>query len=248
MTKEENDNQITELEQKIQENESVNDTMLLKQMEDLDISQPTLSYLALQVLQKFVKKEKKIDIWENSPFKPIKNLDSDSVGKYGEHVLQVYCDQFEIPCIIDGTKTKKIGGGIGDGTINKNTIEVKTARQGSSGGSFQHELAETPWKTKYMCFIDISPDKIYITIFKNWKEDFYRKSGLNSNKKCEPYFPTKSITWRKKSGAFKLDTTVKINNNNIKEGYCVKVLLNQSSKDDKKCKKFFENIFMKEKN
>ena len=99
-----------------------------------------------------------------------------------------------------------------------------------------------------MCFIDISPDKIYITIFKNWKEDFYRKSGLNSNKKCEPYFPTKSITWRKKSGAFKLDTTVKINNNNIKEGYCVKVLLNQSSKDDKKCKKFFENIFMKEKN
>ena len=73
--------------------------------------------------------------------------------------------------------------------------------------------------------------------------EFYRKSGLDSNNKCEPYFPTKSITWRKKSGAFKLDTTVKINNNNIKEGHCITVLLNQSSEEDKKVKKFLEKIF-----
>jgi len=238
-----NDTQITELEQKIKEKESENDTMLLKQMENLDISKPTLSYLTLQKLQKFVRKEEERDIWENSPLKPIKKLDSDSVGKFGEQILQVYCDQFKIPCIIDGTKTKQIGGGIGDGIINKKTIEIKTARQGSSGGSFQHELAEKPWKTEYMCFMDFSPDKVYITIFKNWKEDFYRKSGLDSNNKCEPYFPTKSITWRKKSGAFKLDTTVKINNNNIKEGHCITVLLNQSSEEDKKVKKFLEKIF-----
>ncbi len=240
-----NDTQITELEQKIkEEEESENDTTLLKQMENLDISKSTLSYKTLQELEKFVRKEEEIDIWKNSPLKAIKKLDSDSVGKLGEHILQIYCDQFDIPCNIDGTKTKKIGGGIGDGTINKKTIEIKTARQGSSGGSFQHELAEKPWITEYMCFIDFSPDKIYITIFKNWKEDFYRKSGLDSKNKCKPYFPTKSITWRKKAGAFKLDTTVKINEQNVKEGHCITVLLNQSSEADKKVKKFLEKKFL----
>ena len=49
---------------------------------------------------------------------------------------------------------------------------------------------------------------IYLTIFKKFDEEFY-KSGL----KCFPYFPTRKITWRKQSVAFKLDTTEKINDN-----------------------------------
>jgi hypothetical protein len=69
-----------------------------------------------------------------------------------------------------------------------------------------------------MIFIDVDPEAIYLTIFKNFSEAFY-KDGL----KCEPYFPTKSITWRKKSGAFKLDTTIKINEDNIAKGYTYKI-------------------------
>lgn len=69
-----------------------------------------------------------------------------------------------------------------------------------------------------MLFIDISPDCIYITIFNNFTEEFYK-----SGNKCIPYFPTKSITWRKGSGAFKLDTTIKINEDNIINGYTFKI-------------------------
>jgi hypothetical protein len=69
-----------------------------------------------------------------------------------------------------------------------------------------------------MIFIDVDPEAIYLTIFKNFSEAFY-KDGL----KCEPCFPTKSITWRKKSGAFKLDTTIKINEDNIAKGYTYKI-------------------------
>jgi hypothetical protein len=64
-----------------------------------------------------------------------------------------------------------------------------------------------------MLFLDISPIKIYITIFKNFSEEFYKNSGRDSSNKCLPYFPSKSITWRKKTGAFKLDTTICINEN-----------------------------------
>jgi len=68
-----------------------------------------------------------------------------------------------------------------------------------------------PWKAEFMIFLDIAPKKIYITIFKNFTREFYEKSGRDCGIKCEPYFPTKSITWRKQKGAFKLDTSMNIN-------------------------------------
>lgn len=94
------------------------------------------------------------------------------------------------------------------------TCEIKTARLGSTGNSFQHELGEDPWKADYMIFFDIAPEKMYITIFENFTQEFYKKSGIDSTNKCIPYFPTKSITWRKQKGAFKLDTSININDKN----------------------------------
>ena len=111
-------------------------------------------------------------------------------------------------------ETKQLGGGVGDGVINGRSIEIKTARIGSGSPSFQHELGEVPWKADFILFLDIAPQTMYITIFPNFSEEFYKESGCDSRKKCGPYFPTKSITWRKQRGAFKLDTTVTINNNN----------------------------------
>ena len=48
----------------------------------------------------------------------------------------------------------------------------------------------------------------------SFTEEFYKKSGCDSSVECSPYFPTKSICWRKQKGAFKLDTTVAINSKN----------------------------------
>lgn len=163
-------------------------------------------------------KEIKNDIWNDSNYKDIVKLQSNNVGNVGETFIQIISNYCNIKADIDGLKTKALGGGIGDGIINNKSIEIKTSYRGSIFPTFQHELGENPWKSEIMLFIDIAPDCIYITIFNNFTEDFYK-----SGKKCIPYFPTKSITWRKGSGAFKLDTTIKINEENIINGYTFKI-------------------------
>lgn len=164
-------------------------------------------------------KEEKQDIWKNSAYKDLPKLQSNNTGNVGESFIQNICIHSGIQVNVDGTKTKKIGGGVGDGTIKDKTIEIKTAHQGCSTNNFQHELGEIPWKADYMIFIDISPFDLYLTIFKNFTEEQYK-----SKNKCEPYFPTKSVTWRKEKGAFKLDTTVTINEENVKKGYTFKMI------------------------
>jgi hypothetical protein len=159
--------------------------------------------------------KQKRDIWKDCEWKNISELENDDVGGVGETIINSFCKEAGIESDIDGTKTKKVGGGIGDGQIKGKNCEIKTARMGCSGNSFQHELGEVPWKADYMIFLDITPNQMYITIFKNFDEEFYKNSGKDNSVKCNPVFPTKSITWRKQKGAFKLDTSVKINEKNI---------------------------------
>ena len=186
--------------------------------------------------EKYIKKQKR-DIWSDSQWKGISKLENDDVGSVGEQIINVFCKKAQIVSDIDGTKTKQKGGGIGDGTIKGETCEIKTARQGSSYNSFQHELGEVPWKAKYMIFLDIAPKKMYITVFPNFTEEFYKKSGVDSSIKCCPYFPTKSITWRKQKGAFKLDTSVNINEKNK-----YTFIIDSETKDYSKFKLFIDNI------
>lgn len=181
-------------------------------MEKEDLS---FTIVATNLINTKYEKKQKRDIWMNSKWKNISKLENDDVGNVGEQIINKFCKNANIISNIDGNKTKKIGGGIGDGEIKGRTCEIKTARLGSDGNSFQHELGEVPWKAEFIIFLDISPDKFYITIFKNFSEEFYQKSGIDSSNKCSPYFPTKSITWRKQKGAFKLDTTININEKNI---------------------------------
>ena len=97
------------------------------------------------------------DIWKDSEFKYIAELENDDVGKIGESYIQTICDSCNIEAEIDGTKTKKVGGGVGDGSIKGKTVEIKCARAGTGKiMSFQHELGEKPWHADYMVFLDIS--------------------------------------------------------------------------------------------
>ena len=93
----------------------------------------------------FERKQKK-DIWENSPWKHIAELENDYVGKVGEQFLQQICDAVGLDASIDGTKTKEIGGGVGDGVINGRSVEIKTARAGTgsahAGSATSHQLAQ----------------------------------------------------------------------------------------------------------
>lgn len=169
--------------------------------------------IACNIIQNTYEKKEKRNIWQNCKWKFIAELENDDVGKTGEKIIQMFCFYSNIESKIDGIETKKLCKS-GDGIINGKSVEIKTARLGSSGLSFQHELGEEPWKSEFMLFLDISPNKMYITIFPNFTEDFYKKSGNDNKIKCNPYFSSKSITWRKKKGSFKLDTSIKINENN----------------------------------
>uniref|UniRef100_A0A6C0AYE2 Restriction endonuclease n=1 Tax=viral metagenome TaxID=1070528 RepID=A0A6C0AYE2_9ZZZZ len=178
----------------------------------------TVNDMFVECIENQKEKEKKQDIWKNSIFKDLPTLQSNNVGNVGEIFLRNICIKTGIPVEIDGTKTKEAGGGTGDGKIKDHSIEIKTAHQGSTAPSFQHELGELPWKAEYMVFIDISPECIYLTIFPNFTEEHYK-----SGDKCEPYFPTKSVTWRKQKGAFKFDTSVSINEANVEKLFTFKI-------------------------
>jgi len=174
--------------------------------------------MLIAIIQEQKEKEDKRDIWVNSPYKDLVKLQSNNVGNVGEELINRICKMTGIEADCNGAKTKQIGGGEGDGVIMGIPVEIKTAHQGSLSPTFQHELGEVPWKgSKYMIFVDISPDCIYITIFANFTEQTYK------SKEKLTCFPTKVITWRKEKGAFKLDTTVKINEANVENGHTLKI-------------------------
>lgn len=100
-------------------------------------------------------------------------LQSNNVGIIGEEFIKNICNISNINNNIDGIKSRKKGGGFGDGFINNKIIEIKTVVQ-SSSNVFQHELGEKPYLFDYIIFIDISPEIIYLTIFKNFDEFSYK--------------------------------------------------------------------------
>jgi len=177
----------------------------------------------IDIINNQKEKEKQANIWNDSPYKIINNLKSNNVGNVGEKLIQKICVESNINSSIDGSKTKKIGGSkIGDGKINNKSVEVKTAQLSADKKTFQHEIGRSPWKAEYMMFIDISPTDIYITIFKNFTEEHY-----NTGAKAKPYFPTKHLYQREEGkGNYKLDTTININIESIKNGFAIKIKSN----------------------
>jgi len=80
-------------------------------------------------------------------------------------------------------------------------------------------MGEHPWISDYMGFVNVMPEEVYLVIFPNFPESHYKEK-----KKCEPYFPTISATWRKGGeGAFKLTTSETHNEELIKLGNCIKI-------------------------
>jgi len=198
----------------------MNETKLFKIIDNISVLEMDKSchLMIIDIIEEQKKKEDKQDIWKDSPYKDLVKLQSNNVGNVGEILINNICKESGIDANCNGVKTKKLGGGNGDGHIMGIPVEIKTAHQGSSTPSFQHELGEVPWNGgNYMIFIDISPNCIYLTIFKNFEESTYKS---NEKLLC---FPTKTVTWRKNKGAFKLDTTVNINELSVKNGIAIKI-------------------------
>lgn len=195
-----------------------------RRIESTPETNPFISVFKNVILER-VKHVKKRDAWEDSEWKDITRMEKDDVGKIGEQTIHQLCVACSIPSMIDGLKTKVLlSGGYGDGTIHGKSVEIKTARMGSaSTKTFQHEFGVYPWNPEYVLFLDITPSSLYITLFPNKDEQFWRNSANDKSIKFTPYFPTKSVTQRALQGAFKLDTTVKINEDNVSAGRCFKI-------------------------
>ena len=162
--------------------------------------------------------------WIDSPFSGIEKLEKNNVGAYGEAMFQDLCEQSSVLSEINGTKTKKKGGGDGDGKVNGYSVEVKTAMIGNSG-TYQHELGEVPYKYNKFAFIDIDPTGYYLTIMdNNLTEEQYKNGGKFLA------FPNKKITWRKEKGAFKFDTSPKLNAAAVELGYSI--FINKETADE----------------
>lgn len=178
------------------------------------------SNLLVDLIDTQYQKQIVANIWSESKYKNLPDLKSNNIGNVGENFLQNICMKNNIVSTIDGTKTKKRGGGdIGDGKIKNKSIEIKTAHLGSDQKSFQHELGEHPWTADYIAFVDVAPAVTYITIFKNFTELQYK----NKDFKCTPYYPNKSITRRKGEGNFKLDTSPNANEYCVSKKYSIKI-------------------------
>jgi hypothetical protein len=101
--------------------------------------------VAIELIDMKYKKKQKRDIWSDSKWKYISELENDDIGKVGEEIIHNFCHISSISAFIDGSKSKYLYDGcVGDGFINSKSVEIKTARLSSNGVSFQHELGETP--------------------------------------------------------------------------------------------------------
>ena len=164
---------------------------------------PLLEVMVSIILDVQKKKEQRY-IWDNCDWEQIGNLTPSDVGLSGELFISALCNLSLIESDICGKKTKK-NKVSGDGTIKKRSCEIKTSRFSSGKNKqFSHELGPTPWDTDFMIFLDISPCMVFISIFPNFSEAFYRKSASLPSFKCEPVFSTTSFSHQKRKGSFSI--------------------------------------------
>ncbi len=208
----------------IKQDDDINN--ITNNMATLIVDSPSNSLI--EIIDEEYQKEIVSDIWGESLYKKLAILKPNNRGNVGEKLIQRICEKLKIKADIDGPNYKKQGC---DGIINSKKVEIKTSVVGTSNKTFQHELGKNPWNSDYMIFVDVALHEVYITIFKNFTKENYEDEDFKSpvfktvkiNKKKKEKITYKKITCRDgRTGDYKLDTTIEINENCIKNGYCIK--------------------------
>ena len=124
--------------------------------------------IAHQVGKEVDNKRIKKDIWEGTPFEYVDRFTCDEVGDWGEEVILrvLQKDSGDILQYHGGTQI--LGGGHYDFMLKINgqdhRMEQKTARLNADGKSFQHESLNLDGSCESFLFLDVCPDKMYLTI------------------------------------------------------------------------------------
>ena len=107
-------------------------------------------------------KQKANNTWSGSEFENAVTLKNDYSGKAGEIFIRDLCKQLKLEHLYDEDKIDE--NATYDIIINRNKVEIKTARFGESSASFQHESLRSDGCDLY-AFVDILPDTIYLSVF-----------------------------------------------------------------------------------
>ena len=105
------------------------------------------------------------NIWANSPYKKLVEISSDARGKWGENYVSTLIRNAEFKVEEQGLKKDK-NGEIYDLLIEeKDKWEQKTATLGTNE-TFQHENLSTNNTPCGWIFLDVEPDKMWLTILR----------------------------------------------------------------------------------
>ena len=127
------------------------------------------------------------NIWANSPYKKLVEIPSDARGKWGENYVATLIRNAGIKVEEQGLKKDK-NGEIFDLLIEeKDKWEQKTATMGTNE-TFQHENLSTNNTPYGWIFLDVEPNKIWLTILRkcdisNKISELGKKAHLRKNTK-----------------------------------------------------------------
>jgi len=158
------------------------------------------------------------DIWVNSPYKKLVSISNDARGKWGEAYVARLIRSTGIKVEERGLKKDK-NGKIYDLFINeKGEWEIKLATIGMNE-SFQHENLSNNKTPCGWIFLDVEPDKIWLTIL--------RKCDLSKN---IPEIGKKGHLRKETNDVYKLDFSKSTINKAKESGICINIT--ESSEED----------------
>jgi len=105
--------------------------------------------------------------------------------------------------------------------IHKKSFKIYVSVSPNKRGLYQlnehYILGQSPWKTDYLMFINVRHNKIYMTIIKNFTENYYRITSSNFNFVHSDDTPIDSIQWNK----FTKDFSIIIKKSNLNHSFVI---------------------------
>ena len=171
-------------------------------------------------------KQTEASLWDDSVFEDIDTLKNDYSGKAGELFAAKLCKQYGIPYEYDEDVVNQDDGTY-DIIIKNKLVEIKTARVGNDGRSWQHESLRD-YGCDYFLFIDVDPGAVYLSIFPA-KFDF---------KKPHPVFGRRPHVRKGSNSIYKFDFGPSSHRKGVAKGLTLKI---DASTSDKEIRKFIDS-------
>jgi len=194
------------------------------------MSQNNIIPAFVEIIEEQTRKQIERTIWADSEYSQIEGLKNDYSGRAGELLAASICENLGISYVYVEDQVNQ-NDGTYDIIINECRVEVKTARVGNDGKTWQHESMRDHG-CDYFLFIDIDPSALFLTIF-SANFDFSKK---------HPVFGRTPHLRKESNGTYKLDFGPATLRKGIEAGLTLRI---DASTTNAEIKKFFEDHIRK---